>query len=279
MTIRVVRPAELETESASGALATLAIRVETAGATASKTPRGAFLSANGSILGLTVVGSHPLTFPVSAKGGAILCEFMTPRSCEPFSLSSMWSAAEGLPHVDSLTSQAVGWPEENEDSRICQLIEMLRIAEPDVEHVTPSQDSDHVHGVDTSFRVFMTSRPSPVPLEDLGDGAFHLLGLALSLVQTGKGLLLVDEIDTGLHYSVMRDMWRLVVQTAKQCDIQVFATTHSLDCVRGLAWLCRNHPELRDEVSLQKIMPTLEESVPFDAEKIMIAAEADTEVR
>lgn len=106
-----------------------------------------------------------------------------------------------------------------------------------------------------------------------------MLALAICLSQTRGGILLVDEIDTGLHYSILGDMWLMLVNAAKQYDTQVFATTHSLDCIRGLAWLCEQHPELADEVSIQKIDASLEESVVLDAEKIQIAVEQDLEVR
>ena len=55
----------------------------------------------------------------------------------------------------------------------------------------------------------------------------RLLALSLSLIRTEQGILLVDEIDTGLHWTVMEEMWRLVVETARRSSVQVFATTHS----------------------------------------------------
>ena len=118
-----------------------------------------------------------------------------------------------------------------------------------------------------------------LPLGTLGDGMRYLLGLAISLVQADGGVILIDEIDTGLHYSVMGDLWRLVVETAKQRDIQVFATTHSQDCVRGLAWLCDNYPDLKQEVSLQKIHPEIEKAVDIDGDGIVLAVEQRIEVR
>ena len=146
--------------------------------------------------------------------------------------------------------------------------------------------------------VFLSSRSSPnryvpsdgillgfegvrgrLPLGTYGEGMRRMLALALSLARTQNGILLIDEIDTGLHYSIMGDMWRLVAQTAQRHNIQVFATTHSFDCVRGLDWLCRNHPELGEEVSLQKIEPELSTAVAFDAEQIKISVEQDIEVR
>ena len=113
----------------------------------------------------------------------------------------------------------------------------------------------------------------------LGAAVTVRLGLAISLVYADGGVILIDEIDTGLHYSVMGDLWRLVVETAKQRDIQVFATTHSQDCVRGLAWLCDNYPDLKQEVSLQKIDPDIEKAVDVDGDGIILAVEQRIEVR
>jgi AAA15 family ATPase/GTPase len=57
-----------------------------------------------------------------------------------------------------------------------------------------------------------------------------MLGLALAIVNAKNGVLLVDEIDTGLHYTVMSDMWKMIWKTAKRLNVQVFATTNSNDC-------------------------------------------------
>jgi AAA15 family ATPase/GTPase len=74
-----------------------------------------------------------------------------------------------------------------------------------------------------------------VPIGNFGDGIWRLLGLILSLVGAKNGTLLIDEIDTGLHHTVMAKMWKLICTTAKKLNVQVFATTHSSDCWRTLA--------------------------------------------
>ena len=55
----------------------------------------------------------------------------------------------------------------------------------------------------------------------------------MALVNAKGGILLIDEIESGLHYSVQPDMWRLVFETAAKLNVQVFVTTHSLDCLRA----------------------------------------------
>ena len=57
-----------------------------------------------------------------------------------------------------------------------------------------------------------------IPIGSMGDGIWRLLGLALALALTEGGILLVDEIDTGLHYSVMENMWKLVNRDCKEAQ-------------------------------------------------------------
>lgn len=115
-----------------------------------------------------------------------------------------------------------------------------------------------------------------IPIGSMGDGIWRLLGIALALVQARGGVLLVDEIDTGLHYSVLIDMWRLVFETARQLDVQVFATTHSRDCYEALAAV--TEPD-RTEISLQRIERGKREAIAFSEVEIRQAAERGLEVR
>ena len=64
--------------------------------------------------------------------------------------------------------------------------------------------------------------PYRVPIGSAGDGMWRMLGLALALSNAKGGVLLVDEIDTGLHYSVMENMWRMISERAVVLDVQVF---------------------------------------------------------
>jgi predicted ATPase len=81
------------------------------------------------------------------------------------------------------------------------------------------------------------------PLRSLGEGVTRLLGIALTLVSCANGLLLIDEVENGLHYSVHPKLWKLVIDTALQLNVQVFATTHSRDCLEAFQEALSNQPE------------------------------------
>ena len=83
--------------------------------------------------------------------------------------------------------------------------------------------------------VNLRSHRQPVPLQSLGDGALRLMRLSLALAAARNGLLLIDEIENGIHYSVQPSLWRMIFRIAAQNDVQVVATTHSSDCVGSFA--------------------------------------------
>lgn len=152
----------------------------------------------------------------------------------------------------------------------------LQIIEPRLERIAFVGENGKV-----SRGIFLKLANSDqrLPLGSLGDGLKRLLALALHLVSARGGFLLVDEIDTGLHHTVMADMWRLVIRTAIDLKMQVFATTHSLDCVRALAWVCEEHPELASEATLHRIETGALQTVAFSIDELTVAAQHHLEVR
>ena len=83
--------------------------------------------------------------------------------------------------------------------------------------------------------VKLRDKPRPVPLKSLGDGAVRLFGVALALANSKDGFLLIDEAENGIHHSIQRDFWTMILKAAHQNNVQVLATTHSWDCVAGFA--------------------------------------------
>ena len=72
-----------------------------------------------------------------------------------------------------------------------------------------------------------------VPLPVMGDGLTHLTRIVLNATAVQDGVLLVDEIENGLHHSVLQNVWRVVDTVATQFKVQIFATTHSFECVQA----------------------------------------------
>ena len=72
-----------------------------------------------------------------------------------------------------------------------------------------------------------------LPITSLGDGMNRIAGLLLAMSEVANGVLFIDEIENGFHYSIQKDVWKVIGQLAHESNIQVFATTHSLEMIRA----------------------------------------------
>lgn len=115
--------------------------------------------------------------------------------------------------------------------------EAMRIIAPEFENLNFVRNDDGRPASRSVFqrsaKVKLSNVPRPVPLNSLGDGMLRVLQLALKLFPAKGGFLLIDEFENGLHYSVQGKVWTLLFEMAERLDIQVFATTHSWDCIES----------------------------------------------
>ncbi|MCP4602200.1 MAG: AAA family ATPase [Proteobacteria bacterium] len=73
-----------------------------------------------------------------------------------------------------------------------------------------------------------------IPVSLMGDGMLRSLSIALAMINSKGGLVLIDEVENGLHYSVLVELWRMIAQSAQSLNVQVFAATHSDECIRAV---------------------------------------------
>jgi AAA15 family ATPase/GTPase len=74
-----------------------------------------------------------------------------------------------------------------------------------------------------------TSRLVPLPL--MGEGMVRLAEFAIGIGNAAGGVMLIDEFENGIHHSVLKKVWSAVAQAAREFNTQVFATTHSWECI------------------------------------------------
>lgn len=73
-----------------------------------------------------------------------------------------------------------------------------------------------------------------LPINMTGDGLRKLLMIIVSIFRCRNGILLIDEIDNGLHFSAMKVLWKAILKATKENNVQLFATTHNIDSLKGL---------------------------------------------
>lgn len=160
------------------------------------------------------------------------------------------------------------------------VLSALRFLEPKIDRIAAMTTTPYSFANERGgFKIKVRDRDMPFPIGSLGDGTWRMLALAIALVRSKGGVLLIDEIDTGLHYTVMTDMWRFIYKTAKQFGVQIFATTHSYDCIQSLATLCIEDKSTHEDITIQRIEKGNKFSVPFSAAEIKKASELRIEMR
>ena len=70
-----------------------------------------------------------------------------------------------------------------------------------------------------------------VPLSVMGEGMTQIARLVLAIASVPNGVVLVDEVEIGIHHSVLPDVWRVIDEATKEFRTQIFATTHNFECV------------------------------------------------
>jgi AAA domain, putative AbiEii toxin, Type IV TA system len=181
-----------------------------------------------------------------------------------------------------------------------RVYECMRIIAP-VERINfienPFRRSDRI------AMVRLKGQSDPLPLKSFGDGMGRLFQIALAmeyarsnkmhphgtLVQqrlpldqedvVSETMLLIDEIENGIHYTAHSELWKFVVGASKLYDVQVFATSHSWDCINGLRWALEK--KVGDDVKLIRLEQHGErnKAVVFDQHELPIITQDDIEVR
>lgn len=68
---------------------------------------------------------------------------------------------------------------------------------------------------------------SKIPLHSYGVGLKRVLNIVMSIINSKDGVVLIDEIENGIHYSIMPKLWEAIIKLTKKYNCQLFATTHS----------------------------------------------------
>lgn len=194
------------------------------------------------------------------SGPGIRCEYLGPSVLRNADIAQLWDKV-ALTDDESRTVEAL---------RLVPGEEIERVA-------VIGDEGDSSYGRRVVARIAGQKRP--VPLRSLGDGAVRLFGVALALANSQGGFLLIDEAENGIHHTIQRDFWHMVLLTAEANNVQVFATTHSWDCVAGFAQAAVAAEGV--EGALVRLDSDGEgiRAVEYSEEDLQVAAEQGIEVR
>ena len=154
-----------------------------------------------------------------------------------------------------------------------EIVEFLRIIEPNLKSLSSVAmgDISLIHGDIGLSR--------KIPVAYMGDGVSRLLSIILAIATSKNGIVLIDECENGIHYSVMPKIWEAIAKAARRYDCQVIGTTHSYECLEaaydGISG------ELSNDFSYIRIDRIDNKTMAkcFDYEMLKVAIETGMEVR
>ena len=104
------------------------------------------------------------------------------------------------------------------------LLEILQTLEPDIENISTIAEEIP--------RVYAQKKNGPLlPLSIMGNGIVRLTNILCSLLEHSHGIILIDEIENGFHYSFYPLLWKSISELSKKIEAQIFITTHSFECI------------------------------------------------
>lgn len=120
-----------------------------------------------------------------------------------------------------------------------------------------------------------------LPLFAMGDGINRLTIILCSLITNSGGVLLLDEIENGMHYSVYDGLWKTLERIAIETQTQLFITTHSYECIKSAVSSLQHSGHRENLLSYVRLGRKGGDTVAhmFSAESLSLAMSSEMEIR
>jgi AAA15 family ATPase/GTPase len=83
------------------------------------------------------------------------------------------------------------------------------------------------------FKIEMKNISNRISLSSLGDGINRFMAIICAIWASQDGYLFIDEVENGIHYTNYSKLWKIIFEVSKEANCQIFATTHSKECIEA----------------------------------------------
>ena len=104
------------------------------------------------------------------------------------------------------------------------VVDILKIVDSSISDITTI-------AINGQIQLYAKIKERLLPLKVAGDGLNKLLFIILAILVNPNSVILIDEIETGFHYSTYIQLWEAITVAAKENNCQIIATTHSYECI------------------------------------------------
>jgi len=117
-----------------------------------------------------------------------------------------------------------------------------------------------------------------VDITSYGEGLQRIFEIALSFAYCKNGVLLIDELETAIHYSLLVDFTKFIQELAREFNVQVFITSHSKECIDAFV----KNRVYNEDINFYTMVRDLNDkiqTITYDGESLLDELEQDLEVR
>lgn len=159
------------------------------------------------------------------------------------------------------------------------IIEALKTLSEDIFYLEPAAILDRENAI-----ILRSKSKATMPLASFGDGTIKLFRILMEILEFAEQRLMIDEIDTGVHHSRLGQFLETMLKTAASQNTQLFATTHSLECLQKLQQILEkeSNATLRNDLRIIKLAQSKDKGIlayTYDYEQFEYALENELEIR
>ena len=117
-------------------------------------------------------------------------------------------------------------------------------------------------------------------LSEFGQGLKSFINIVGSILLLENNIIFIDEIENGIHYTNFDKLWEIILTISKEQNVQVFATTHSKECIDSFARVAKKFED--EEIAFIELGRNKEDKVRaivMDSQRFFRELEANNEVR
>ncbi|MDE6592035.1 MAG: AAA family ATPase [Oscillospiraceae bacterium] len=181
-------------------------------------------------------------------------------------------------YTSFISSKSMNWPLLAEmlgrldmEGKINDVVKALQILDPEIIGIK-------IFVQNSVIRLYASmNNGRSMPIDHMGDGICKLIAICVLILSNPNSLILVDEMENGFHYSAHKKIWEAVYEAAKISNVQVIATTHSYECIKGASEAMDENEDF-GYIRLDNVSDNIV-AKSMSSKQLKIAIESNLEVR
>jgi AAA15 family ATPase/GTPase len=135
--------------------------------------------------------------------------------------------------------------------------------------------------IENVSQVYLDSRKQFEDISELGHGLKRYIAIISAILVSQNSCLFLDEIENGIHYTHLDKLWEIILTLSEKMNCQVFATTHSKDCIESYYKVSKKMEYKNDiaYIKMTRLKSGKISSSVYDYELLEIGMEENHEVR